>query len=111
MKPMAVLTAVACVALIVTGCGSSKQKASTNTTSSSVTAANPPSKTTPPQGKAAGASLKLSADPGGALKFTASSLNAKSGKVIEAGTAKLRKAFESLRTAYVQAAKLDQVSV
>ncbi len=81
MKPMAVLTAVACVALIVTGCGSSKKKASTNTTSSSVTAANPPAKTTPPQGKAGGASLKLSADPGGALKFTTSSLNAKAGKV------------------------------
>ena len=81
MNRIAVLVAVACVALIATGCGSSKKKASTNTTSSSVTAANPPTSTTPPQGKAAGSSLKLSADPGGQLKFTVSSLSAKSGKV------------------------------
>ena len=81
MNRIAVLAAVACVALIATGCGSSNKKASTNTTSSSVTAANPPSSTTPPQGKATGASLKLSADPSGALKFTTSSLSAKSGKV------------------------------
>ena len=81
MNRIAVLVAVACVALIATGCGSSKKKASTNTTSSAVTAANPPTSTTPPQGKAAGSSLKLSADPGGQLKFTVSSLSAKSGKV------------------------------
>jgi plastocyanin len=76
MNRIAVVSAVALLAVAAAGCGSSSKKSSSSSTKT--TSAAPPPST---QSKAAGASLKLSADPGGALKFTTSSLKAKSGKV------------------------------
>jgi uncharacterized cupredoxin-like copper-binding protein len=63
------------VALVIAGCGSSSNGSSTATTttksSSSTNASTKPS----------GQVLKLSADPGGQLRFTKSKLTAKPGKV------------------------------
>ena len=68
--------AAACVALAVVGCGSSKK-------SSSSTPAPAPSttSTTPAKTAGGGSTLKLSADPGGQLKFDKSSLQSKAGGV------------------------------
>jgi plastocyanin len=56
--------AAACTALVLTGCGSSKEKP-----------------TSTPSGGGGGTTLKIAADPGGALKFTQTSLTTKAGKV------------------------------
>ena len=79
---MKALTAVAVLALALTavaGCGggsSNKNSSSTATTSTSTT----PATTTPaPKGKAS--TLTVDADPSGQLKFTKSTLQAKSGQV------------------------------
>jgi uncharacterized cupredoxin-like copper-binding protein len=61
------------VALVIAGCGSSNNGSTTATTttkSSSTTSATP-----------SGQVIKLSADPGGQLRFTKSKLTAKPGKV------------------------------
>ncbi|MBV9213538.1 MAG: cupredoxin domain-containing protein [Actinobacteria bacterium] len=83
MNRIAVVAVVAVAALVATGCGSSKKSSSSTSSSSTATSTQSPSSTAKPtKGKAAGgAQLKLSADPSGALKFTTSSLTAKSGKV------------------------------
>ena len=61
------------VALVIAGCGSSSNgsTAATTTTKSSSSTSSKPS----------GQMLKLSADPGGQLRFTQSKLTAKPGKV------------------------------
>ena len=74
--------AAAAAALAVAGCGGSDD----NSSSSSSAASAPPAATTPTTasgGSSGGASsnLKVDADPSGALKFTKSSLSAKSGNV------------------------------
>jgi plastocyanin len=73
-KPFITTLVVAIAAMTVAACGSSGG-------SSSTTAASP----APSGGSAAGASggqnLKLSADPGGAIRFNTDSLSAKSGTV------------------------------
>ena len=75
--------AAACAVLLVAGCGSSKKTSSTQAAPPSTQPTTAPS-TTPSGGAPAGgggATLKLSADPGGMLKFDKSSLSAKAGKV------------------------------
>lgn len=59
------------VVLIVAGCGSNDKKAATSG------ATSPPSSSS----KGSAEVVKLSADPGGALKFTTTKLTAKAGKV------------------------------
>jgi uncharacterized cupredoxin-like copper-binding protein len=79
----ALLLAPMAVAALVAGCGGGNDKnasTSTSTTQSTSPSTTPtPTPTSPAAGKAS--TLKLSADPGGALKFTTTSLNAKAGKV------------------------------
>ena len=53
----------------------------TSSTPTTTTTASTPTTTTPAAGKGGGATLSQSADPTGQLKFTKSSLSAKSGKV------------------------------
>lgn len=70
----ALLVAAVAAAAVVAGCGDDDNvSTSTSTTQSTTTS------TTPAAGKAS--TQKLSADPGGALKFTTESLEAKAGKV------------------------------
>jgi plastocyanin len=59
------------LSLIVAGCGSDSKKSDTG-----AAAAPPPATSSGPAQK-----VKLSADPGGALKFTTTTLHAKAGKV------------------------------
>jgi plastocyanin len=75
--------AATALAIVVAGCGSSSSNSSGGSSSA---ATSPPASTTPSASSSApsgGASsnVKLSADPGGALKFDKSSLSAKSGNV------------------------------
>jgi plastocyanin len=75
--------AATALAIAVAGCGSSNNNSSGGSSSA---ATSPPAATTPSASSSApsgGASsnVKLSADPGGALKFDKSSLSAKSGNV------------------------------
>ena len=75
--------AAAAAALAIAGCGSSGSSSSSSTTAASA----PPAATTPTTassgsgGAGASSNLSISADPGGALKFTKTSLSAKSGNV------------------------------
>ena len=78
------LVALTALGLVVAGCGSSKKSSSSSAGTTSQPATTTPS-TSGGGGGGAGA-LKLSADPSGALKFSTSSLNAKSGKVTIAMT-------------------------
>ena len=79
-KPFATLTALlAATALIAAGCGGSDDNSSDNSSSSSGTQGNTSDSTA---GGGGGAStVKLTADPGGALKFDKTSLSAKAGKL------------------------------
>jgi uncharacterized cupredoxin-like copper-binding protein len=82
-KPFATLIALlAATALIAAGCGGSDNNSSDNSSNSSGTQGNT-SDTTSTGGGGGGAasSLKLTADPGGALKFNTTTLSAKAGKV------------------------------
>jgi len=75
------LVAVAVLALshtAVAGCGGSDNN-DNNASTTSTTSTTPT--TTTPSGGGSGSKLKVDADPSGALKFTKSTLNAKSGKV------------------------------
>ncbi len=74
--PLAALATAGLLALA--GCGSSKSS-SGSASSGSSSAATTPSSSSSSGG--AGATLKLTADPGGALKFDTSSLTAKAGAV------------------------------
>jgi uncharacterized cupredoxin-like copper-binding protein len=81
MRPDRIFMAFAVVAVLaVAGCGSSSNN---NTTSSAPAATNTATtSTTPAPSSGGGAStLKLSADPSGALKFNTSSLTGKAGAV------------------------------
>ena len=76
------LLATACVALILAGCGDSKKKSeSTQAQTPATTTTQETTGTTKSGGASAGETLKLSADPGGQLKFDKSSLEAKAGEV------------------------------
>jgi plastocyanin len=63
---------------VVAGCGGDDNDNNASTTSTTSTT---PATTTTPSGGGGGSNLKVDADPSGALKFTKSSLSAKSGKV------------------------------
>jgi uncharacterized cupredoxin-like copper-binding protein len=82
-KLFATLTALlAATALIAAGCGGSDDNSSDNSSNSSGTQGNTSDSTATGGGGGGGAStLKLPADPGGALKFDKTSLSAKAGKV------------------------------
>jgi uncharacterized cupredoxin-like copper-binding protein len=82
-KLFATLTALlAATALIAAGCGGSDDNSSDNSSNSSGTQGNTSDSTATGGGGGGGAStLKLTADPGGALKFDKTSLSAKAGKV------------------------------
>jgi uncharacterized cupredoxin-like copper-binding protein len=83
-KPFATLIALlAATALIAAGCGGSDNNSSDNSSNSSSGTQGNTSDTTSTGGGGGGAasSLKLTADPGGALKFTTTTLSAKAGKV------------------------------
>ena len=76
--PLAALASVAMIALA--GCGSSNNSSSSSAASSTPsTAASTPSTSSSSSGAAE--TLKLSADPGGALKFDKTTLTAKAGTV------------------------------
>jgi uncharacterized cupredoxin-like copper-binding protein len=79
-KAFVLLSALAVTVAAATGCGSSNndKTSSTSTTTPATTTTNTTSTTA---GGGAGSTLKLAADPSGALKFDKSSLSAKSGKV------------------------------
>jgi plastocyanin len=82
-KPFATLIALlAATALIAAGCGGSDNNSSDN--SSSGAQGNTSDTTSTGSGGGGGgaaSSLKLTADPGGALKFNTTTLSAKAGKV------------------------------
>ena len=83
-KPFATLIALlAATALIAAGCGGSDNNSSDNSSSGSSGTQGNTSDTTSTGGGGGGAasSLKLTADPGGALKFNTTTLSAKAGKV------------------------------
>jgi uncharacterized cupredoxin-like copper-binding protein len=85
-KPILILAAVlATLALIAAGCGGNDNSGSSSSGGSSSGASGNGSDTndttTQASGGGAGAKLKLTADPGGALKFDKTSLTAKPGKV------------------------------
>lgn len=69
----AAVVPIAILATAATGCGSSNSSSSTTQVS--------PSTTSTPATAGGGPTVKLSADPSGALKFTQSSLSSKAGKV------------------------------
>src|SRR4029079_425438 len=73
------LSALAVTVAAATGCGSSNNDNSSST--STTTPATTTTSTTKTTAGGAGSTLKLSADPSGALKFDKSSLTAKAGKV------------------------------
>jgi uncharacterized cupredoxin-like copper-binding protein len=82
-KPLATLTALlAATALIAAGCGGSDDNSSDNAGDSSGAQGNTTDSTASGGGGGGGAStVKLTADPGGGLKFDKTSLSAKAGKV------------------------------
>lgn len=84
MRSLFIIALLGALALIGAGCGGGDNSGNSNSGSSSSAA-----KTTTDSGGGASATgggkaqtLKLSADPGGALKFDKSSLTAKAGKVV-----------------------------
>jgi uncharacterized cupredoxin-like copper-binding protein len=72
----AAFVAVLLAATVIAGCGSNDNQSSSTTNTTPTAATN-----TTPATSGKGSTLKLSADPGGALKFNTSSLQAKSGTV------------------------------
>jgi uncharacterized cupredoxin-like copper-binding protein len=82
-KLFAMLIALlAATALIAAGCGGSDNNSSdSNAGNSSGTQGNTSDSTSSGGGGGGASSLKLTADPGGALKFDKTSLSAKAGKV------------------------------
>ena len=76
--------AVAVLALSLTaaaGCGGDDNNDNNASTTETTTATTPTETTTTPSGGGGSSTLKVDADPSGALKFTKSTLNAKAGKV------------------------------
>jgi uncharacterized cupredoxin-like copper-binding protein len=77
-----VLLAALCAAFVVAGCGSSDNKSDSTSAQTPAETTGQTTSTTPSQSGGGGAGeLKLSADPGGQLKFDKSSLTGKAGKV------------------------------
>jgi uncharacterized cupredoxin-like copper-binding protein len=75
------LTALLCsLAIVAAGCGGDDNSSSSSSSSGS-TSTNKQSSSGSSGGGGAAQTLKISADPGGALKFDKSSLTAKAGKV------------------------------
>jgi uncharacterized cupredoxin-like copper-binding protein len=70
----AALVAVSLVALVIAGCGGSDNKSTSTATQTTPTS-------TTPAAAGKGSTLKLSADPSGALKFSTATLKAKAGSV------------------------------
>ena len=77
-KALGAFAVVALSLTVVAGCGGDDNDNNASTTSTTSTT---PATTTTPSGGGGGSNLKVDADPSGALKFTKSSLSAKSGKV------------------------------
>jgi uncharacterized cupredoxin-like copper-binding protein len=83
-KPFATLIVLlAATALIAAGCGGSDDNSSDNSSNDSSGAQGNTTDTTSSGGGGGGgaSTVKLTADPGGALKFNTTTLNAKAGKV------------------------------
>jgi uncharacterized cupredoxin-like copper-binding protein len=83
MKALGALAVLVLSLTAVAGCGgggNDNNASTTSTTSTTPTTTTTPTKTTP-SGGGGGSKLKVDADPSGALKFTKSTLDAKSGKV------------------------------
>jgi uncharacterized cupredoxin-like copper-binding protein len=81
-KPFATLIALlAATALIAAGCGGSDDNSSDNSSSNSSGTQGNTSDNTSSGGGGGGSTVKLTADPGGALKFNTTELSAKAGKV------------------------------
>lgn len=78
-KALVLLSALAMVLAVAAGCGSSNKDNSSSTTTT--TPATTTTTKTTPAAAGKGSTLKLSADPSGALKYDKSSLSAKAGKV------------------------------
>lgn len=79
-KAFALLSTLVLAIAVATGCGSSNKDNSSSTSTTTPANTTTTTKTTP-AGGGGGSTLKLSADPSGALKFDKSSLSAKAGKV------------------------------
>ena len=79
-KAFLLLSALAVTVAAATGCGSSNND-KTSSTSTTTPATSTTNTTSTTAGGGGGSTLKLSADPSGALKYDKSSLSAKSGKV------------------------------
>jgi uncharacterized cupredoxin-like copper-binding protein len=81
-KPFATLIVLlAATALIAAGCGGSDDNSSDNSSNDSSGAQGNTTDTTTSGGGGGSSTVKLTADPGGALKFDKTSLSAKAGKV------------------------------
>jgi plastocyanin len=79
MRRTAGLAAVA--ALAFAGCGGNDEPAATPAPTEAATTAAPTDTPAPQKASAGASTLKIAADPGGALAFTEKSLKAKAGKV------------------------------
>ena len=79
IKALAAVTVLALSLTAIAGCGGGNNNDNAGTTAA--TTSTSATTTTPSGGGGAGSSLKISADPSGALRFTKSTLNAKAGKV------------------------------
>jgi plastocyanin len=92
MNKISLAVATAATAVLLAACGGSSSSSSTSTSAASTPApaassSSSPSSSSSSTPAASGSSaLQLAADPSGALKFTASSLSAKAGKVTIAFT-------------------------
>ena len=73
--------ATACAALLVAGCGGSDKKSESTQAQTPAPTTTEATTTESSGGASAGSTLKVSADPGGQLKFDKSSLDAKAGEV------------------------------
>jgi uncharacterized cupredoxin-like copper-binding protein len=81
-KPFVTLTALlAATALIAAGCGGGDDNNSSNNSGSSSGAQGNTTDNTSSGGGGGGSTVKLTADPGGALKFDKTQVSAKAGKV------------------------------
>ena len=84
MKALVAVAALALSLTAVAGCGggsSSNNSSSTATTSTSNTSTSTTPATTTPASKGAASTITVDADPSGQLKFTKSTLRAKTGQV------------------------------
>lgn len=81
-RPVVLVAGLASAALAIAGCGGSSKSSSPSSPAKS-TSTPSAATTTPSSGSAtaAGSTVKVSADPSGALKFTTTTLHAKAGKV------------------------------